>query len=402
MLPDIADARVWTFPPNWSARPTERYEFKTDIFTSRSGREQRRALRDQPRRSHSYQVTAAGDDFRALNLFLRTGQNQPVAAPEWTRYAKLSADVAATATTLTFAATPAWMVVGRAVMLLTDSTYHVAVIEATTSTTVTLDTPLTDAWLTGSRVYAALLVLLNETMQGAHLTNAVTRKSLMLSVFPGSEPAIDDSSAVTTFNGREVFTQTPNWSSDVSMDHSWAVETVDFGRGRIQDFRPVVFPASLRKATYLHRTASDIEAIVQFFCRQQGRRGAFYAPTGDDDLKLEATASAGGTTLTVSAGRSTSLLIPGAGGYEDAEEAICVRLVDGTQYYRLITGVSGSGATRVLTCSGGTWPVTLSSVNVSGISWMPLCRFAADILEITWLSDAVGQTQLAIQSIMTE
>ena len=133
-------------------------------------------------------------------------------------------------------------------------------------------------------------------------------------------------------------------------------------------------------------------------------RDRFRAETREDapaDLLLAATSSSGGSTLTVNAGDWTSLLAADAGGYDDAQEAICIRMRDGSRLYRLVTGVSGSGANRVVTCDG-TWPSALSDTTVSGISWMPLVRFASDILELSWLSNAVAETQINFQSIMTE
>lgn len=399
--PAITAVHPWLFAPQWSSKVTARYEFKTDLFNSRSGREQRRALRNTPRRSLMYSTVAAGDEFRSLGLFLRTNQNQPVAAPEWTRWVFTSATTASLGTVLTFVATPAWMVVGQAVMLLSGSTSHVATITAATGTTVTLDTAVTASWPAGSIVYAALLCSLSATMQAKHLTNAVKTVPVMLEVYPGSEPVADTGSAAITFNGREVFPLTANWANDVSVEHQWPVETVDFGRGRVTDFRPIVFPSQIRKATYLQRDRDEVQALVDFFCRMKGRRGAFYLSSDDDDLLLAATSSSGGSTLTVNAGDWTSLLAADAGGYEDAQEAICIRMRDGTRLYRLVTDVSGSGANRTLTCSG-TWPGSMSDATVSGISWMPLVRFASDILELSWLSNAVAETQINFQSIMTE
>ena len=399
--PAITAVRPWLFAPQWSSKVTSRYEFKTDLFTARSGREQRRFLRQTPRRTLSYSTVAAGDAFRSLGLFLRANQNQPVAVPEWTRWAVTSATTASLGTVLTFAATPAWMVVGQSVMLLSGNTSHVATITAATGTTVTLDTAVTTSWPAGSIVYAALLCSLSATMQAKNLTNAVKTLPVMLEVYPGSEPEQDTGSAAITFNGREVFPLTANWANDVSVEHQWPVEQVDFGRGRVTDFRPIGFPSQVRKATYLQRDRDEVQALVDFFCRMKGRLGAFYLSSDDDDLLLAATSSSGGSTLTVNAGDWTSLLAADAGGYDDAQEAICIRMRDGSRLYRLVTGVSGSGANRVVTCDG-TWPSALSDTTVSGISWMPLVRFASDILELSWLSNAVAETQINFQSIMTE
>jgi hypothetical protein len=46
-----AAARLWPYAPDWSRSFDVTRSYKTDIFTSRDGTEQRRAIRDAPRLS---------------------------------------------------------------------------------------------------------------------------------------------------------------------------------------------------------------------------------------------------------------------------------------------------------------------------------------------------------------
>lgn len=63
---------VWPLRPNWRGSYAVTYQFATDILITRSGREQRRALRDAPRQQIKFTVTAAQDRFRALMRTLAT------------------------------------------------------------------------------------------------------------------------------------------------------------------------------------------------------------------------------------------------------------------------------------------------------------------------------------------
>ncbi len=60
-------AKVSPLLPNWSSAYTVEYAYKTDMFVSRSGREQRRALRTSPRKKIAFNASPHGSAFRALN-----------------------------------------------------------------------------------------------------------------------------------------------------------------------------------------------------------------------------------------------------------------------------------------------------------------------------------------------
>src|SRR5690606_33643845 len=91
-LDDIADpvelhvtgtrAELWVLPPNWSQRYEESYEFLTDIFTSRSGKEQRRALRNTPRKSVSFQAMAYDNELRWFNRMMAGHQANSFLLPD--------------------------------------------------------------------------------------------------------------------------------------------------------------------------------------------------------------------------------------------------------------------------------------------------------------------------------
>src|SRR6218665_3234173 len=75
---------LFPFNPNWRESCKVSYEFKTDIATSRSNREQRRALRTTPRKKISFKVTLA--HVAPLDRFMARYQNQEVALADMSRH----------------------------------------------------------------------------------------------------------------------------------------------------------------------------------------------------------------------------------------------------------------------------------------------------------------------------
>ena len=84
--------------PNWKTPVQVTVSYRTDIVTSRSGKEQRRALRASPRRSLSFGVTVAGDDRREFVTLLTRQQAAPLTIADPTRDVMLAGRLGASIT----------------------------------------------------------------------------------------------------------------------------------------------------------------------------------------------------------------------------------------------------------------------------------------------------------------
>lgn len=74
---------VWTFEPNWDSEFTETFEFLTNVLVSPSGAEQRRALRDFPRRSFEFNIAVNDANRSALNYFITVHGGRKLYVPIW-------------------------------------------------------------------------------------------------------------------------------------------------------------------------------------------------------------------------------------------------------------------------------------------------------------------------------
>ncbi|MBW7946291.1 MAG: hypothetical protein H3C60_07595, partial [Sphingomonadaceae bacterium] len=68
--------RFWPLAPNWRNSVPYDHEFRTETLVSRAGREQRIALRNEPRRVFSFLTTCHKDQYRALARNLTAGQSE--------------------------------------------------------------------------------------------------------------------------------------------------------------------------------------------------------------------------------------------------------------------------------------------------------------------------------------
>lgn len=391
-------ARSWAAYHNWKESFVATYTFQTEILTSRSGKEQRIAHRLTPRRKLSYERLISGGDFRAFNDLMWSWQNRTFVMPELTRKVVLESPVAAFTDTIVLPTLPRWLVVGANVMAIYQDQQETRTVASIAGNEVKFKTRTALQWPARSKLYNAVSGFLDPTISTVRKTSHTATANLTFTVVPLSEPYIDPSvKRGPILNGREVLELRPNWANDIGVDMQHDYETVDYGRGPISRFFPIAFGTMIRTHTFLNRTAEDAENVIEFFHRQLGSQGEFYAPTWDADIIPKKLANAG----------TANLRIEGRGFFEvygasTVHKAVAVRMFDGTMIYRKVQSIIAvtdtEGTDSVITIEG-VWPLDVGPDSIAFISWCLVWRFASDILTIENLTDEVSQFNLALRSL---
>lgn len=391
-------SKAWVFEPNWGGdNYTISYEFKTEILTSRAGKDQRIAQRTSPRKSVSYQTQLKGDTFRQYKDLMWAWQNKSFTMPELTRFATSSATMTSGSSSMVLEVMPLWIVPGAAVLLGYLGYFENRVVDTVVGTTVTFRTNGTAVWPAGSRVYPALSGFVAQDMSAPRLTNSVAVLSLVFNVTPLSELWITPPAAPATFNGREAFLKKPNWAEEVAIASGHPVDELDYGRGPVFRYTAIPFGYNTKRATYLNRTRAEAEDIYWFFCRMKGQQGEFYMPTWEYDFVPKVAAPAGSAAIRVA---GTTF----ADTYADStvHKAMFVLMNDGTLLMRKvvnITKVSDVGGNDSVITVDSVWPSSISDQTIVMCGWMPLWRLASDILQMEWLTNAVAQTQITMLTL---
>lgn len=381
----------WPLRPNWRDPYRITYSFLTEIFVSRSGKEQRRAKRQKPRKRVEFTVTAADDRFRALYRALSTGQGPLVDLPEITRSVKSTNAMAAAGTSFTVAAIPPWATPGAKVMLVNDDRAQPRTILSAAAGVITFTAATVNPWPRATLICPALSVRLDDDQATTQHTTRVNEATVAFAVEPGSEPALVPGPAETIWNGREVFLDHGNWAGSREVRFQRATRVVDYGVGRIRTFLPVAFGTSVRAVDCLAKTRAEAVRLLDFFLRQRGRLGEFYVPSDFDDIRL-----AGGSSTVYLFVDGTDFHAAYAG--DAVHKALSFRLKDGTRFYRTIVGLTVQGAQSRIQLNQAP-PVKLTKENTEVISWLPVMRLAADDLAIEWVTDGVAQVRMNYQTL---
>ncbi len=387
--------RFWELAPNWREPYTVTHEFRTDIIESRSKREQRNALRAEPRKKLSFTITAPKDRYRTLlrSVAAESRQGESWYVPEVTAGVPTDAVAAAGQATISPAVTTFWMAAGRPVVLMDGQRHELAVIDSVSSGNLIMEENFSAAWPLGTKIAPALTGYVATEIAGEGATNNLIEATVNFEIEIGLDVLETPAAATATFNGREVFLKKPNWKEGVQDTYRSARESIDYGQGRLAHFLPAAFPTTVRKAAFVNRDIDEAEAIRQFFLRMKGQQGEFYMPSGQQDIVPIAQLTNGTATLTVEG-------IDFANAYNDdtVHKAVAVKLVDGTTLYRIVSAIAPVAGNSRITFTAN-WPSTIPLADIVMVSWMPAWRLSSDAITFEWLTDSVCQVAITMQTV---
>lgn len=378
---------LWPFTPNWDSPYLETLSFLTEVIDADSGAEQRRALRSKARHGVSYSSLAVGDAARTRRLFAAKPSDPLVFADEVRSGVLLNA-AAVSGTTATFTVTPTWLAPAEHLIFqASDGTRVAHGVASVSGATATLTDALDRTWPAGTRVFLGLPGRLVPQMVSVFQTNTAESSAVEWLVDPGSEVQ-PVGAAPRTFNGREMLTIGPNWSTPLEFESSDTISFVDPGMGVRSAFRWETYIPRGCKAEYLVTSDAELNATLGLFLRCRGRQGEFYQPTMTEDLPLMQTVSSG----------SRFWRTPGHGvgdTYEtdQVHRAIAVFLRNGDIHGFRVAALVKSGTvtpyTQIETVEAA--PVQIAPADVIMICWMPVVRFATDDLEVRWRTNGVAE-----------
>lgn len=389
---------LFPFPPNLWAGPYEAArEYRTEIISSRSGKEQRRAMRNRPRRSVEYTATFTGDCLRDFNRAMHDAQRAERLIADRVRYHTLATTFANGANSLVIDPVPEWIEAGAELVLVSAATMAVRTVASVVGTTVTFDETNTFQWPVGSRLHAGMVGWVDPSIRAPNLLRrGVVQASIRFEEKPDTYIVEDAGTATTTLGGREVFLRRPDAWQSIDLDRRQdGAGSVDYGFGTVAKFFPVAFASRLWEANYTGCDAASVIELRQFFDRMKGQRGEFYMPTWQPDMVLTAGISSGGSTLTVQ-------YVLDDETYSDSttHKAVAIRKTTGDWLVNTVSSIANNGTDTVITV-GTAWGETVATSAVDMVCWLPTWRFATDSLTFVWRRDTVAEVRMPFKMIET-
>ncbi len=381
----------WNIPVNWNEPVDYAWEFKTDVFTSHDGNEQRRALREKPRLSIDYTSTFHGQEARDLRSMVAGRLYDPIFVPNFVDNVSAAVDVAVVTDVLVVDSIPIWARYTRPIAVKNKSGWSFRRITSVADGVINLDVPVAIDFTTV--IASAVAARLTPQSTITKKTDSVATMKVSVRETPTTSvdpvPPLGEEEG-QTYRGFPVLTVEPNWSETVEEAFTRDADVVDFGFGATAIYTKTKQPTAIFKHTVLAKDRVAAKNMIDFFCRRKGRRGSFYAPTWSTDLVFPALST--GVTTVMCEGRTAFDLFNDSFIYRN------LAVIKNKVIYPL-------GISKVELIGGNTRvsldvPVPLSISGSTSASWFVMARFASDILSVRWYTDQVAEFTVSFMTLI--
>lgn len=383
------DLPVFSFRPNRREAMSERLSFLTDVLRAAQGAEQRRSLRETPRRTFEADFLLVGPERTFWDLFMnRLGGSELMAPIYWEVVSLPSGLTAGVSDRIDFDTDyTEWPYFeGGLALVAGDSAlrWEVVQIAAVDSGGIDLVDPVTDAWPAGAKLYPLRRAVVEEFGDLTQPSAAVGKVTARLR-FVTANPWTPATEPAPIYGGLPVLLAEPNWADDLSASFERDIAVLDTNIGLTYqvDVLSRFFVGQAHR--YFLPGREQMALFRDLLYRYRGRAGSFWLPTFKADFKLAASVSSGSNQLVVE-----NVGFQYAGGPTAGREYIVIRHSSGAIFRKIVDVIPGTTSATEKLVLDSPVGLALSPGLVRKISFMDAARFDADEFEIAHHSGANG------------
>jgi hypothetical protein len=399
----VTGSRITLFSvlPDWNEGMEESIEFLTDVLIAYSDNEQRRGLRQLPRRALRYRaLTLNARDAAGMESLVWGWQNQPYGVPWWPDAQPLASDVAAGSFVIPVATADRLFAPGGLLCILVDEyTFEALSIASVASNSVTTTSPTQFSWTggPGTRVMPVLLCRLPDKVDVKRFNSAIDQIDLDF-IGEAAQPAPAPTTSPAQYKGFDVLEMGPNWAG-APLDRSYkrSLVTIDPKVGPIEVVDRGGTAIVGQEFPWWLDTHPNITAWRAFILRRFGRLNPFWIPTWDQDLVLFQDVLSTDTGIRIKSVFYSRFFFP-----TPSRRYIAFIPIDGSgNVYRKVTASSDNGdGTENLTLDSATGKNF--SATTTMISFLTFARLADDRVSIKWDSSEHAESLLSLQEVPRE
>jgi hypothetical protein len=400
---DVTGSRITLFSiaPDWGEGMEEIIQFLTDVMRAYSDNEQRRGLRQLPRRALRYRAfTLNARDAAGMESLIWGWQNQPYGVPWWPDAQPLTGDVSAGSFTIPVDTADRLFAVGGLLCIWVDEfTFEALSISAVAAHSVTTSSPTQFDWTAGpgTRVMPVLLCRLPDKVDVRRHTSEIDQIDLTF-IGEAGQPAPAPTTSPTQYKGFDVLEVPPNWAdAPLTRSYKRSMVTIDPKIGPIEVIDKGGTAIVSQEFPWWLDTHPNITLWRAFILRRFGQLNPFWIPTWDQDLVLFQDVLSTDSGIRIKSEFYTRFLFP-----TPSRRHIALIPMDGTSIvYRKVTASTDNG--------DGTENLTLDSLPgknfpkaTTMISFLTFARLADDNVTIKWDSAEHAESILTLQEVPRE
>lgn len=382
------DLPVWSIPPNWASPVMERLEWLTDVLTSRSMAEQRRAVRITPRRHFEFTVNPVDRVRSYLDQWLHRISDERIMLPIWHDKGRLSAE--ATAATNRVPLDTRWLEfeeTGLALVFGDPFNYEVVEIAAVDDTGLDTVLPLASTWPKGAAVYPLKRAWTDPEATLSSLTSRVGDCAVSF-MLDGANPLDPGVEVLPLYDGYPIMSLPPNRMDALEHQFMRVIDELDNATGVIRRYDEN--PRSFQTQFYNWQAKGRQEhaELRKTLYRLNGRQKAVWMPSFNRDIVLASPLIPTQTFIEIE--RIGYHLL---GGVIAGRDRIILADDTGAEHVLQITGSSEISPTvERLDLSAA---VTFSAPSGTRGAFVSLVRMDQDLVEITHHTDSAGACEVS-------
>jgi hypothetical protein len=391
---------LFSAPIDWDYGVKEKIEYLTDVLPAYSDAEQRRALRQQPRRGLSFRAKGlTAREAAAVETQIFGWQQQPFGVLWWPDVSPLLADAAAGATAIQVNTTDFQFAAnGIAALWKDEFTFEAVQVTAVGPTSLTLASPTQNAWKAGptTLVMPVFLCRLPDDIDVTRLFSGADQIDLDFAGEAGQNapaPAI----SLTQYKGFDVLELPAQWPDDLKRKYSRSLIHIDPQVGPITVIDKGGTPITSQPFPWLMLNHSQVTSLRAFFLARFGKLKPFWIPTWDQDLVLAQDVALSDTGMKIQSEFYSRFMFPA-----NARHYVALIPMDGSanMYRKIATSTDNGDGTETLVfdaISTKAFPAKTTMV-----SFLIFARLDADSVEIDWLNNDLAQTVIEMRELPRE
>jgi hypothetical protein len=391
---------LFSAPLDWDYGVKERISFLTNVMDAYSTAEQRRALRQLPRRGASFRAKGLNArDAAAIESQIWGWQAQPFGVPWWPDVTPLLASVAAGATALQVNTTDFQFTPGGIAAIWKDEyTYEALAITAVTPTSLTLASPLHNSWTAGpaTLVMPVFLGRLADTVDIDRLFSGADQMDLEFSG-EAQQVAPAPTLSLTQYKGMDVLELPAQWPSDLKRKYHRDLIHIDPSVGPITVIDKAGYAVTSQPFPWMMLNHSQVTTLRAFVLARFGRLRPFWIPTWDQDLVMYQDALNGDSGIKIKSEFYTRFMFP-----NNSRRYLALIPFDssGNVYRKITSAVDNGDGTETLGFDSNL-PKAFPAAKTM-VCFLVFARLDADDIEIEWMNNDLAQTTLEFTEVPFE
>ena len=399
----VSGQRIVLIPTEYEAPVKETLAFLTDIIESMNGKEQRIALRSNPRQIFEVLYRVSDVERQAMQAMLMDWQSKSFGFPLWHEYVETTAAVTAGATSYPISGgdDSDFRVGGTAVIITDANTFDVITIQAKTDTTITAASGSTNAYPAGSTIMPLRTAIIQRAISGGQHLNGLEDFKVTFQVTDNDTgaPTGDTTPGTWSIYGSRVLFDDCN-VSDGTMTESYfrRVYRVDNHTGVVtQDASWDKNKRSADKGFVAHSRA-EIMKLRKLILALRGKQKSFWIPTFMDDVTPNAVMNAGTLTLDIeNIGYSRFVK------ERNPKKVLRISFTNGDpDIVRIVqSSVQVSSTMERLTLDTN-WPSTYQIADIYRMQFYELVRFNSDMINFNYTRIGLAKVTVPVRTVFDE